>query len=55
MNIACYLINDNHRYRFILSTEPSFLGISEPELDYMGFDRGGPSVRKARTFNWGLN
>ena len=48
MNIACQIINENHQCKIILSTEPSFLGISEPELDYMGFDRGGPSVTKAR-------
>jgi hypothetical protein len=30
-------------------------GVRKAEMDYMGFDRGGPSVRKARPFNWGLN
>ena len=38
MNIACQLINENHRNKIILSTKPSFLGkLHEEGIDYTIF------------------
>jgi len=30
-------------------------GVRKAEMDYMSFDRGGPSFTKARPLNWELN